>query len=243
MSFYGGIFNQISNAFETINVKNSGENTNNVFDSGVVSSEIKADGREGELCIDSGNRWIHLQGDSTDNFCKIFHTKPDEKENSSVLETVSIVNSAPQDFIEINLSQDSYLKISGVCYDNLGHVSGINDQYLMFKQVNAAEQLKGFGEEIENFKDSVNGTLNKFDGRLINQEVFVDRVAALEGKIGGIDTNASAISTLQGSVNTALSESGAAVLAVGGINSTLLALDGRIAALEGRIAALESKIQ
>ena len=235
MSFYGGIFNQISNAFETINVKNSGENTNNVFDSGVVSSEIKADGREGELCIDSGNRWIHLQGDSTDNFCKIFHTKPDEKENSSVLETVSIVNSAP-DFIEINLSQDSYLKISGICYDNLGHVSGTNDQYLMFKQVNAAEQLEGFGDEIEKFKNSVNGTLNEFDGRLINQEVFVNRVAALEGKIGGIDTNANAISTLQGRVDTALSESGAAVLAVGGINSAL-------SALEGRIAALESKIQ
>jgi hypothetical protein len=93
MSFYGTIYNQISNAFEHIHVRNSGKNNNDVF----IDKEetIRADGREGEICFDTGNRWITLEGDATENFCKIYHAEPDTLENSTGINIFTEITSIP----------------------------------------------------------------------------------------------------------------------------------------------------
>ena len=170
MSFYGTIYKQISNAFDRFFVKNSGKNKKEFLDSPKNSVEIKADGREGYLDFDSGNRWIQMEGDYTNNFCKIYHAQADAT-NLNTYNTVTKVNSATEP-IDVSLDEDTYLEIKGVKYDKAGHVSGTKSQYLKFNRVNAEVELEEMRKDIGDFKAEVEKTIEEFDGRLIKTEEF-----------------------------------------------------------------------
>ena len=162
MSFYGGIFNQISNAFERIGIKNSGKNNNNFIATG-EDFEIKADGREGEFFLDTGNQWIQLQGNVIDNFCKIYHSSPSQNflsTNTIFTNTTGVP--AEKSLITVDLATDTYLKVNNIKYDKAGHISNFEDSYLYFKQVNAAKELDEIRQDISNFKNETNVTIENF---------------------------------------------------------------------------------
>lgn len=191
MSFYGGIFNQISNAFERIGIRNSGEDSNNFISAG-EDLEIKADGREGEFYLDTGNQWIQLQGDVTDNFCKIYHSNPSQNSlSTNIIFTNTEAPTKEKSLITVDLATDTYLRVNNIKYDKAGHISNFEDSYLYFKRVNAAKELgemrddiskfkNDTNDDISNFKSATNAAINNFENRLIDQEEFVGRVKALE---------------------------------------------------------------
>lgn len=210
MSFYGTIYNQISNAFSEFFVKNSGVDSTSFLSNPINSINISADGREGKLSFDSGNAWIQLKGSAgtesspENNFCKIYHSKPNEKNlttNTIFVEATEIPKG--KESITVDLSGDNYLKVNNIDYDEAGHISNSSDTYLYFKQVNAAKELDEMKKGIEKFENDVNSELGRFDKRLINTENFAEtyeqrvkdlenikaetRLKDIEDNIGSID--------------------------------------------------------
>lgn len=86
MSFYGSVYYQLIDAFNTIIMKNTGNNSNELLTETDASTElsIEAKGRTDALVFESGNRWINFEqvpppkDDNNDNddkksFFKIYH--------------------------------------------------------------------------------------------------------------------------------------------------------------------------
>ena len=255
MSFYGTIYNQISNAFEKIFIQNNGIDRSSIE----VAEEdynwskdkvIKADGREGEFKIDSGNRWILLTGDEVANNCKIYHRKPDDKNLSSVVPVGTVNSEEAKEAIEVSLDKDRYLKFTGVTYDQAGHVSGTTSKYIIFKQVDAKA-------EISDFKKTVNDSLDDFNGRLLNTEAFKetydDRLAEEEKKSKtfstDIKTNEDNISDLsafvgnKASLGSSLGKDETICSIIGDVSNIRTkgdktSLCEKVATLDGQVAAL-----
>ena len=167
MSFYGGIFNQISNAFERVGIKNSGKNTISFLNNDPTDLEIKADGREGFIEIDSGNRWIELKGDVVDNSCKIYHGQADGNNTTTHL-VMEKVDELPSEVVPIDIKLDDnvYIKINNVKYDEAGHISSTTPSYLKFHVVEAEAEITAMQGEISDFKETV-------ETRMTNAETTV----------------------------------------------------------------------
>ena len=161
MSFYGTIYNQISNAFDTFYVQNTGKDKKDFLSTTTNSMNIKADGREGELKLDTGNKWIQLQGNATDNFCKIYHSIPDSSDTTTnlILEKITDLPSGVEP-MEVDLKNNVYFKINNVEYDKAGHISKSNNSYLKFKLVDASADIANLTSQFESFKTSTSETVN-----------------------------------------------------------------------------------
>ena len=195
MSFYGGIFNQISNAFERIGIKNSGKNTISFLNNDPTDLEIKADGREGFIEIDSGNRWIELKGDAVDNSCKIYHSQADGNNTTTHL-VMEKVNELPSEVvpIDVKLDTDVYIKINNVKYDEAGHISSTTPSYLKFHVVDAEAKITDMQNDITEFKETVETRMTSaetivggYEDRLITVEGFETLIEENENDIKDID--------------------------------------------------------
>ena len=160
MSFYGTVYYQIANAFASFYINNSGKVNNTSFiDSSEVTNnlEIAADGRDGFVTFDSGNRWIGLVGDPAANTCTFYHAAADT--NNLTLESSFLLASSDEVSgktpISINLSQDVYLKTKTISYDKAGHISTTGLDYFKIPQINIFSKIK-----IENNGSSASNFLN-----------------------------------------------------------------------------------
>lgn len=221
MSFYGTIYNQISNAFERIRIKNSGKNTISFLNNDPTDLEIKADGREGFIEIDSGNRWIELKGDAVDNSCKIYHSQADGNNTTTHL-VVEKVNKLPSEVVPIDVKLDTnvYIKVNNIKYDEAGHISNTTPSYLKFHVVDAEAKITDMQNDISDFKGAV-------ETRMTNAETTVggynDRLKKVEGFETLIDKNKNditGINSLIGSTNE-----------LGVINETLCEILGDVSEL------------
>jgi hypothetical protein len=195
MSFYGGIFNQISNAFERVGIKNSGKNTISFLNNDPTDLEIKADGREGFIEIDSGNRWIELKGDVVDNSCKIYHGQADGNNTTTHL-VMEKVNELPSEVIPIDVKLDTnvYIKINNVKYDEAGHISSTIPSYLKFHVVEAEAKITDMQNDISDFKEIVENrmttaetTVGGYNNRLTTVEGFETSIEKNKNDIKGIN--------------------------------------------------------
>ena len=128
MSFYGNVFYELTNAFATIAIKNSGKSLKSFISPG-QDTELPAAGLEGKVSIDTGNKWINLQGSPEELMFKVYHSKKDENDKSNNVEPVEIPAAAPDNAVE--LKPGDYLQINKFFYDDAGHVttSGTSDYY------------------------------------------------------------------------------------------------------------------
>ena len=188
MSFYGTIYNQISNAFDTFYVQNTGKDKKDFLSTTTNSMNIKADGREGELKLDTGNKWIQLQGNSTNNFCKIYHSQPDTSGLTSFVVAQTSNSTEAKNVLTIDLSEDTYLKISGLNYDKAGHVSNQTDQYLYFKMVNAAESLADFEKRLVNTEEFVEGYETRMKAEEEYSKTFNSAISSHKTKIENLES-------------------------------------------------------
>ena len=128
MSFYGNVFYELTNAFATIAIKNSGKSLKSFINPG-QDTELPAAGLEGKVSIDTGNKWINLQGSPEELMFKVYHSKKDENDKSNNVEPIEIPAAAPDSAVE--LKPGDYLQINKFFYDDAGHVttSGTSDYY------------------------------------------------------------------------------------------------------------------
>ena len=134
MSFYGTIYYQITNAFASFFVNNSGkakatENDFLLADDSSSNLEIAADGRDGFITLDTGNRWIRMKGDAAANTCTFYHSAPDTvKDHWTTFKTFVPVDKntydeANEETGTIDLSKNVYLRSRQLSYDKAGHIS------------------------------------------------------------------------------------------------------------------------
>lgn len=265
MSFYGGIFNQISNAFERIGIKNSGKTKIDFLNTESIDLEIKADGREGFVEIDSGNRWIELKGDVVDNSCKIYHSQAD-KNNTTTHLVMEKINELPADAvpIDVKLDTDVYIKINNAKYDEAGHISSMTPTYLKFHVVDAEAKITDMQKEISDFKGTVENrmttaetTVEGYNDRLIAVEAFetsieknkndIKDINNLIGDKNELDVNETLCEILGNVSNLRKADKDFSNLSLSEIIGKLDDKDGimelTMAGLISRIEALEEKIQ
>ena len=131
MSFYGKVYYQLENAFAKFFIRNSGKNK--VEAPGETpDSSIDAIGLNSEFYLDTGNKWIRLKKDSSNNKdkCKFYHAllsydeeKPDEFNSFTSFSKVDDRDNAPQ------LEPGNTIKIQNLKYDKAGHVSYVENKY------------------------------------------------------------------------------------------------------------------
>lgn len=121
MSFYGNILYELTNAFAEIMIKNSGRNSSTTISPSSGSSEIPAVGLGGRFTLDSGNKWIHLSSDPSNQVCKIYHSGIDSTNTTHSFTTIDNPDSAIN---AIELIPGDYLSGEQVYYDEAGHVTG-----------------------------------------------------------------------------------------------------------------------
>ena len=166
MSFYGTVYYQISNAFASFFIKNTGLNNKEFLTEVSNSLEIPADGRDGQLTFDAGNRWIQMEGDTVNNYCKIYHAAPDESDLITqksfllVSEESELSELLGKDITDINLSNDTYLKTKILEYDKAGHISKTGLEYFKIPRINIFSNfiIGNSGQDTSSFLDSLNTT-------------------------------------------------------------------------------------
>ena len=123
MSFYGNILYELTNAFSSIVVKNSGSNSAAFPTIAENEVEVPAIGLGGRFELNAGNKWIGLKGDAENQSCIVFHRDIDTADKTYSFQTIS----NPREAIgAIELSPGAYLSGVNVTYDSAGHVTGSN---------------------------------------------------------------------------------------------------------------------
>lgn len=184
MGFYGQVIYELTNAFSNMIIRNSGKNNSN-FNNNIQSEvNIPASGLENKFCIDSGNKWVNLEGDSNNYTCKIYHSHLDEKDKSNTINNFSIINKNDK---AKQLEPGQYFTIDKIHYDNAGHItssepvsyqlpiteveadiSKLDNRVGMLEEDNTDNKLK-IGQnqtditDLGNSLDTTNSNLNKVD--------------------------------------------------------------------------------
>ena len=120
MSFYGNVFYELADSLARILVKNSGQN-NNAFITPGQDIEVPVIGLNGKMILDSGNKWIQLQGTPGEHLCTVYHAQRDELNTDNELTTFAKVDEQSN---SIELSPGDYLQGLKFYYDDAGHIAG-----------------------------------------------------------------------------------------------------------------------
>lgn len=213
MSFYGNVFYELTNAFATIAIKNSGKSLKSFINPG-QDIELPAAGLEGKVSIDTGNKWINLQGSPEELMFKVYHSKKDENDKSNNVESVKIPAAAPNNAVE--LKPGDYLQINKFFYDDAGHVttSGTSDYYRlpisdtdkdMTDLQERMDALEKDQSDVTNAFEQLEVQVKNNDTQLIDLEKVVGKQPSLSSDssvniidaIGNVDSlNASIVETI-----------------------------------------------
>ena len=164
MSFYGSIYYQATDAIAKIIIKNSGLNQKNFLTTDLPDFvQLDADGRSSELRLDSGNRWIRLEGVDEENRCSIYHSEADTETNTFIPaicpDTIEIPevdkNESsivyPDRETVLNVEEGIRFQMPMIYYDKAGHISIPADQS-MFKQTFVIPKISS-AQEIDQLKN------------------------------------------------------------------------------------------
>lgn len=125
MSFYGNVFYELADSLSRIMVKNSGKSSSAFIAPG-EDIEVPVIGLNGKMVLDSGNKWIQLQGVPNEHLCTIYHAQKDELNTDNELTTFA---KAEEQADSIELSPGDYLQGLKFYYDNAGHIAGHETVY------------------------------------------------------------------------------------------------------------------
>lgn len=232
MGFYGQVIYELTNAFSNIIIRNSGKNNSN-FNNNIQSEvNIPASGLENKFCIDSGNKWVNLEGNSNNYTCKIYHSHLDEKDKSNTINNFSIINENDK---AKQLKSGQYFTIDKIHYDNAGHITSSEpvSYQLPITEVEA---------DISNLNNRV-GILEKDNNdnkRNIGQ--IQTNITDLVDDLGTTNSNLNEVDGLVGPrVNFSLNSSDSLTKAFGNYNDFKLAVGSNITTVAGAFANLNEK--
>ena len=120
MSFYGQVIYELTNAFSDIVIRNSGKSNSNFNTNIQTETNVPAAGLENKFYLDSGNKWVSLEGNPNSYTCKIYHSQLDNKDKSNTINTFSTIE---EDAGAKQLEPGQYFTIDKIHYDNAGHVT------------------------------------------------------------------------------------------------------------------------
>lgn len=189
MSFYGNVFYELTNAFSSFIIKNSGKTKKDFITPSSSPVEVTSVGLGGKFNIDTGNKWLGLKGNFDNKSCHIYHSQIDTTDQSHSANAFAKQDTAVEGAIE--LSPGGYIKTVQFYYDDAGHVTGTTPTFYRLPQSETEKDIeslkdrmtkieKADGEqakELEGFTTSLNSANDKITG-------VSNRTGTLEGIVG-----------------------------------------------------------
>ena len=168
MSFYGNVYYQLIDAFYKAAIKNNGKNKNDFIPNDSPDEAIDlANGRKGEITLDTGNRWIRLSSsdeDGTNAYYIVWHGQPDPMADNehSGFDIVTENDKATK------LISGGYFSTDVVKYDDAGHISKIDKKYFQLPdpdyEVSAlTDRVKKNEDDIKDINETKLVSINKRD--------------------------------------------------------------------------------
>lgn len=189
MSFYGNVFYELTNAFSSIIVKNSGKSSKSFITANSNPVEVTSVGLGGKFNLDTGNKWIQMKGNFDDKSCKIYHAKSDSSDTSHSAAAFTALEESNDAATE--LTPGGYFKTTTFNYDDAGHVTSVSPTYYRLPLSETEKDLESLKERMDNIEDSdeeQNNQLTGFTESLGETNTAVDnatnRVSTLESTVG-----------------------------------------------------------
>ena len=179
-SFYGSRYYQATDAFAKILIKNSGLNKK-TFPTESLPSEIiiGADGRTGELHLDTGNRWIKFKGNNNENKCTIYHDKADSSADTFI-NVINKDNKIPDldnngntvikdGEVILDVTDGVRFTVPLIYYDEAGHLSiPENGQQLtqsfVIPKIATAQEIDALKDRMTNIEEQMSTVHEALDG-------------------------------------------------------------------------------
>lgn len=174
MSFYGSIYYQATDAIAKVIIKNSGLNNKGFLTKELPNFvQLDADGRSSELRLDSGNRWIKLEGIDEENRCSFYHAEPDATSNKCIVamdpdieipeldeDGASITygpgTENPREIV-LNVEQGVRFRMPMIYYDDAGHIVIPNEnqfhQTFVIPKISSATEIDSIKGQLKNIRD------------------------------------------------------------------------------------------
>ena len=159
MSFYGNVFYELTNSFMSFFVHNNGYDKLDFITIAEDSPvEITAIGLGGKFHLNSGNRWINLEGKPLEQSCAIYHGMPDTENTTQVI-PFEVVETVPEG-VDVNiLPPGQCIGVPIFYYDLAGHIAQQDD--IVYYQLPANEtelDVEALKKDMELIKDLLNIT-------------------------------------------------------------------------------------
>ena len=185
MSFYGNILYELTNAFSSIVVKNSGSLATTFPTYDTTDVTVPAVGLGGRFELDTGNKWIGLKGNSGGQSCIIFHKAIDTDDKTYSFQTLSNPANATG---AIELSPGDYISGVKVTYDKAGHVTGstvVNYKLPVSDTEKDVEDIKDRMDAIEGSDATQTQSINTLTS---NFNTLDGSVSTLSQQLGALDS-------------------------------------------------------
>jgi hypothetical protein len=127
MSFYGNVFYELTNSFMSFFIHNNGYDKSDFITIAEDNPvEITAIGLGGKFHLNSGNRWINLEGKQLEQSCAIYHGTPDVENTTQVI-PFEVVEAVPEGADVNILPPGQCIGVPVFYYDLAGHIAHQDD--------------------------------------------------------------------------------------------------------------------
>lgn len=194
MSFYGSVQYQVFNAFSKMVFSNSGQNSSLVISPSENLKDtisIDAIGRKSAIQLSSGNRWLQFK-EGENNTCFLWHAVPDTKDNTQLF-ILSAESSVPggSEITELSLSNDIYLSVPNVYYDETGHlICDAHRKYFHIPKIELQVEVDTISEKVDTLEENIHAFEESINSTVTNLTQILD------ANVTQITTNKTNISTM-----------------------------------------------
>lgn len=189
MSFYGNVFYELTNAFSSFIIKNSGKSKKTFITPSTTPVEVTSVGLGGKFNLDTGNKWLGLEGNFDNKSCHIYHAERDATDHSNSASSLTKQDTAIDGAIE--LSPGGYIKTVQFYYDNAGHVTGTTPVFYRLPQSETEKDIESLKDRMDTIEEAdeaqaeqLEGFTSQLDTTNKNVGNATNRVATLEGIVG-----------------------------------------------------------
>ena len=193
MSFYGNVFYELTNAFAKFIVKNNGKTKEEEPQTLQDSFNISAIGLNSSFNIDSGNKWIKLDGEN--NTCSIYHSLPKSDDKFGSIDSWNKTEGTIENAVVLQPGDN--IKVQNLYYDKAGHISAIEDKYFSLPITDLDADLDEIKNNIKSLQDNdviQDSNISTNTNNILGIDTKYDAdIAGLKGKDTEIDQNISDI--------------------------------------------------
>lgn len=188
MSFYGNVFQELTNAFASFIIQTQ-------FNNATAKVVLEALGTGGEITFAPGNQWIELGADADNYICSIHHKPIDTNREGNTITPFGKAAAADTG-TPIQFTAGDIVKVPNFKYDEAGHVIGTNGYSLYKLPINETESniqdLMDRMVVIEEAESLQNTTIEEFkstvESHTTTLEDLGERMATVEELGPKVDT-------------------------------------------------------